>query len=406
MRRFLALLAPAVALLLSSCAAAPVADKKPEIPFYLKPTSFAALPGWQADSVSAALPALQKSCARIATKKADISFGPVPFAGTYADWQTACAALPADMSDAAARGYFEAAFTPYEVWGDDGRDGLFTGYYEPLLHGSATKHAPYLTPLYGRPDDLISVNLGDFKDELKGQTVVGRVKGQNLVPYFTRAQIDNGAIDKSAQQIVWVSSPVDAFFLHIQGSGFVEMDDGTTLHVGFAAQNGHAYYAIGQELIKRGALDSKTVSMQGIRDWLEKNPDEAPKVMDLNESYVFFRTLTGDGPLGAEGVALTPQRSLAIDRKKFPYGAPFFIDAAPPEGGTPKLQQLMIAQDTGGAIKGAVRGDFFWGAGDAATHNAGVMKSPGQSYILLPKAVKVPEMYNLKSRKIAADYNP
>ncbi len=391
--------------LLSSCATAPVVKKAD--PFYLKQTSFTALPGWSTDKLSAALVPLQKSCARIATKKPEMSFGPVPFAGTYKDWQQACTSLPPSGDDAAAKTYFETSFTPYEIWGEQGRDGLFTGYYEPTLHGSLTKHDKYQIPIYSRPDDLITVNLGDFKDELKGETVVGRVKGQNLVPYFTRHQIETGAIEKQDKQIVWVDNAVDAFFLHIQGSGQVVMEDGGILRVGFAAQNGHAYYAIGQALIKNGALTKENVSMQSIRGWLEAHPADAPKIMDLNESYVFFRKLDGDGPLGAEGTALTPQRSIAIDRKKFPYGAPFFIDAEGP-GEQGHISQLMVAQDTGGAIKGAVRADFFWGAGPEAAEHAGVMKSAGQDYILLPNSVTVPPEYRAAARHIpqkAIGYN-
>ncbi len=372
-------------LFLAACAMPAESVKKKEEPFFLKPTAFTALPGWQEDDVAAALPALEKSCARIAKKEADKTFGPTDI-GTYADWQETCAKLPTEATQA--RAYFEENFTPYEIWGDKGRDGLFTGYYEPILHGALKKNRKYNIPLYARPADLISVNLGDFKESLKGENIMGRVKKDKLVPYYTREEIEEGAIKKT-KKVIYVDNAVDAFFLHIQGSGQVQMKNGKTLRVGYAAANGRAYYAIGQELIKRGELKKENVSMQAIRQWLEENPDEAEEVMNLNESFVFFRKLDGDGPLGAEGVALTPGRSMAVDRKKLPYGAPVFVDAAAPEG-EGRIQKLMVAQDTGGAIRGAVRGDYFWGAGDEAAHNAGVMKSAGQSYILLPKSVAVP----------------
>ncbi|HYD18289.1 MAG TPA: MltA domain-containing protein [Patescibacteria group bacterium] len=480
MRRVLPLL---LLVLLTACAGADKAApaKKKDDPFYLKPTTFNALPGWQADNQAEALAAFTRSCARIAKKDAEKSFGPTPIAGSYRDWQAVCAKLPVDASTSpangqgilrdgtitltgivyknpeewiiwlngqklypnnlpkeiidikvekdsahikwfdkklygviavtvrpnqqydietgltqsipmSARSFFESEFTPYEISDAEDRDGLFTGYYEPVLRGSLTKHDKYLVPLYARPDDLITVNLGDFKPELKGETITGRVNKDKLVPYFTRADIEKGAIKDEEKKIVWVDSAVDAFFLHIQGSGQVQMEDGTVLRVGYAAQNGHAYTAIGKSLLEKKELQPGNVSMQSIRQWLETHPDRAAEIMNINESYVFFRKLEGDGPLGAEGVALTPGRSLAIDKKKFPYGAPVFIDAAAPEG-EGKLQRLMIAQDTGGAIRGAVRGDFFWGAGEQAAHNAGIMKSKGQAYLLLPKTATVPPEY-------------
>lgn len=364
--------------------------KKDDDAFYLKPVAIASLPGWAADNTAEALPALARSCARILKKDETVSFGPVPFAGTYADWQSACEGLPEDASDAAARTYFDENFRAYEVAGAEEGDGLFTGYYEPYLRGSLEKKDGYAFPLHARPSDLVTVDLGAFKESLKGESIIGRVAGDKFVPYFTRGEIEKGALEEE-EKIVWVDDPVDAFFLHIQGSGQVRMEDGTVLRVGYAAANGRAYYAIGKELLNRGALTKENVSMQSIRDWLATHPQEAEVVMNLNQSYVFFRKLEGDGPLGAEGVALTPRRSLAVDRRKFPYGAPFWLDAEAPDKSGGRIRRLMVAQDTGGAIRGAVRGDFFWGAGDEAAHNAGIMKSAGKFYILLPKSVEIPE---------------
>ncbi|MBI1214734.1 MAG: murein transglycosylase [Alphaproteobacteria bacterium] len=372
------------------------ANKTPAI--YLEKTDIASLPGWTQDASENAIPALLKSCKRFLKKKPEVSVGPLPYAGAYADWQPVCESLR-DMTPGnglAARQFMKDNFTPYAVYGDDGSQGLFTGYYEPLLHGAAEKRAPYLTPLYARPTDLVTVHLGDFKPSLKGETIMGRVADENLVPYYTRAQIEKGALKDRGREIVWVDNPVDAFFLHIQGSGLVQMEDGSVLRVGYAAQNGHAYTAIGRALIKQGALTKENVSMQSIRDWLEAHPEDAPKVMDINQSFVFFRKLPGDGPLGAEGVELTPRRSMAVDRHLIPYGVPVWLDAQAPQGNAQegaRLQRLMIAQDTGGAITGAVRGDFFWGAGDDATAKAGAMKSAGRYYIFLPKSVTVPEKY-------------
>lgn len=392
MRRFPFLLF--AVLCLSSCVTADVGKAKKQPPFYLKKTEYSALPGWEADNSADALAPLQKSCDAILKADAATTFGPLPYAGTYADWQDVCRKLPDAADEAAARLFFAENFTPYEIWDDQDRDGLFTGYYEPVLRGSLTRKKPYLIPLYARPADLITVNLGDFKPGLKGETVMGRVKGEKLVPYYTRAEIEKGKL-KGQKKVVWVDDAVDAFFLHIQGSGRVILPKGKVMQVGYAAANGRAYTAIGKELVRRGALDKKDVSMQTIRAWLEAHPKEAPGVLDVNESYVFFRKLDTKAPLGAQGVELTPGRSLAVDRKLVPYGAPVWMDAETPEK-TGRLQRLMIAQDTGGAITGAVRGDFFWGAGAEAAEKAGIMKSAGQAYILLPKTVEVPAKFSIR----------
>lgn len=393
----------AALIFLSACTPAEMVKKDEAVHF--KKTSFEKLAGWQVDEQGYALEAFRKSCTRIVKKDPADSFG--AYAGTYADWQPLCEKISLLLlaTNDEARAFFEQYFTPYEVHGGKGTEGLFTGYYEPLLQGSLEKKPPYLIPLYARPDDLITVNLGDFRPELKGETVMGRVDGEKLVPYFKRAEIEAGVLAEKKKEIIWVDSAVDAFFLHIQGSGQVKMEDGRVLRVGYAAQNGHAYLAIGKTLIERGALSKENVSMQSIRQWLEANPDQAQDVMNLNASYVFFKAQEGEGPLGAEGVPLTPQRSLAVDRKKIPYGMPLWLDAQEPEG-EGRLQRLMVAQDTGGAIRGTVRGDYFWGAGDEAAHKAGLMKSTGVFYVLLPKTVVLPQEYlTVRRAEKAFQYN-
>lgn len=366
----------ALCLVLAACAAP--SKKATEEKIILKKTSFAKLPGWDKDALDQVLPALSKSCARIQGRGAADKFG---LLGTYGDWQVACRALPSDPVQA--RAFFEQNFTPYEIHGND-REGLFTGYYEPRLTAATSGG----TPLYARPSNMFTADLGDFVPELKGKTITGRVEGEKFVPYYTREQIEKGAIKGAAEEIIRVDDPVDAFFLQIQGSGQVRRADGSVLHVGYAAQNGLKYEAIGKELIARGELTKENTSMQTIRAWLEAHPQEAQALMNTNPSYVFFREIGADGPLGAEGVALTPGRSLAVDRAKLPYGTPVFVDAAAPEAAGknegPRFQRLMVAQDTGGAIRGAVRGDVFWGAGEDAAFKAGVMKSPGYGYVLLP----------------------
>jgi len=238
---------------------------------------------------------------------------------------------------------------------------------------------------------LINVDLGQFSEELQGKRIVGRLQGRRLTPYPERQGIVAGALAGRGLEIVYVDDPVDAFFLQIQGSGRVQLGDGEEMRLGYAGGNGRRYYAIGRELIKRGILSKENVSMQSIRAWLSANPLQGEEVMDLNASYIFFRELQGTGPIGALGVALTPGRSIAVDRRLIPLGIPVWLQAshpaADPEQGDRPLHRLVLAQDTGGAIKGGVRGDIFWGHGPAAAAIAGRMKNAGQWFLLLPKAL-------------------
>lgn len=365
----------------------------------LKPATYEQLPGWSEDSFDGIANAYSKSCARILKMPDDRAFGPLPQAGTYKDWKPVCIDFMGligklygqekqeTLSDHSAqiRQFFEAHFMPYQVRAGDNPEGLFTGYYEAHLRGSFERSGPYQTPLYQRPDDLVMVNLGQFRESLKGQRIAGRVERGQLRPYENRAEIVNGQWPHNDKTLIWVDSPVDAFFFQIQGSGVVDLPDGRIARIGYAGQNGHPYYAIGRELIKRGALTKETVSMQSIRAWLETYPDQAAEIMNTNQSYVFFRLLDDEGPLGGEGVALTPERSLAVDRTQIPYGTPIWLTTRPALDNEQRLQKMMIAQDTGGAIRGAVRGDVFWGYGKDAEHNAGHMQSKGSYWILLPK---------------------
>lgn len=352
----------ALALILAGC----VAEKRPP-ELVLEKISFADVPGWRDDDPAAALPALRKSCPKLG-----------------ADWRAACAAL-AQLADADARQYFERWFEPNRVTDRGDADGLITGYYEPELHGARVRSARYRVPLYRLPDDLVSVDLGMFRPSLKGERIAGRVDRGRLVPYPSRAEIDRGALAGRGLETIWVDDPVDAFFLHIQGSGRVTLDDGTMLRVGYAGTNGRIYTAIGRELVKDGAMKVEDVTMPAIRAWLAAHPDKAEAMMSRNESFVFFRVLPGEGPVGAEGVVLTPGRSLAVDPKFLPLGAPVFVATVDPLEPSRPLRRLMVAQDTGGAIRGPVRADFFWGHGAEAAERAGTMKGGGTLYLLLPK---------------------
>ena len=353
----------------------------------LTPARFADLPGWTDDRIAEAVPALARSCTRIAALPAGRPIGPV--GGTAADWAGPCAALAALPAGdhAAARAFFQEWFTPYAAGNNGTRRGLFTGYYEAQLRGARAPGGLYVQPLYKRPPDLVMVELGEFSETWKGQRTAGRVKDGRLRPYEDRAAIEAGALKGKGLELLWVDDPIGAFFLQIQGSGRVTLPDGSDVRVGYAGQNGHRYVAIGKELIERGALTREEVSLQSIRAWLQANPAEAAAVMNKNPSYVFFQELKGDGPVGADNLVLTPGRSLAVDRTHVAIGLPVWLDAEDPLDTSARLRRLLVAQDTGGAIRGPVRGDVFWGHGPEAELRAGKMKSAGEYWLFLPKSV-------------------
>ncbi len=359
----------------------------------LEAVTFSTLSGWTEGRQGEALVAFKRSCARLLGLPEERSLGAGGRAGSVADWRELCeaaAVLPVD-DDAAARGFFQAWFAPLRVRNNERAEGLFTGYFEPELRGSLNRGGPYTVPLHGRPTDLVTVDLGAFRHDLEGRRIAGRVLDGRLRPFENRAEIVAGALDDKAPVLAWLDDPIAAFVLHIQGSGRIVLAEGGELRVGFAGQNGHPYVAIGRELIRRGAIARERISLQTIRDWLKRNPDQAAEVMAVNRSYVFFHVLEGVGPVGAQGVVLTPGRSLAVDRRYLPLGAPLWLEArapAPqPESPDRPLHRLMVAQDTGGAIRGPVRGDVFWGHGPDAEAVAGRMKHQGRYYLLLPRAL-------------------
>jgi membrane-bound lytic murein transglycosylase A len=384
---------------LAACAQGPaLAPAKPSISgapitgpsASFRAVDFRALKGWDADDPSQALPALKRSCERLMRQGDDAIVGPNGIAGRVRDWRAPCSQIavltrstPPEM-----RRILEAHFRPWAL--EDGSDGLFTGYYEPELNGSRRPAPSYSAPLYRRPPDLVMVELGEFRADYRGQRIAGKVVNGQLRPYASRAEIDAGALNGKNLEFLWLSDPIDAFFLAIQGSGRVKLTDGSITRVGYEAQNGHAYFAIGRELVRRGVMSADQVSMQSIRAWLAANPKEAPAVLATNPSYIFFREITGDGPIGSQGVVLTPGRSIAIDPTHAPMGAPIWLEADDASALIGSFQRLMVAQDTGGAIKGAVRGDVFWGSGAEPGERAGVMKARGRWFIFLPVGVIPP----------------
>jgi membrane-bound lytic murein transglycosylase A len=372
--------------------AAPVEPPPPKL--LLEAAAFADLPGWGADAQAEALPALRSSCRQLLGKPPGTPVGPQAVAGYAGAWKPACTALAAvpEGDSARLRQVLEARFTPYLATNRGEAEGLFTGYYEPLLRGSRKRAPGFEVPLYRQPRDLVVLDLGRFKPDLEGRKIAGRFERGQLRPYFDRAEIDGGALAGRGLEVVWVDDPVDAFFLHIQGSGRVALPDGRELRVGYAGQNGHGYVALGKVLLELGALEKGQVSMQTIRAWLEAHPTEVTALLAQNPSYVFFRELQEGGPVGAQGLVLTPERSLAADLAWHPLGVPVWLAATHPAEtpGTPDppLEKLLVIQDTGGAIKGPVRGDVFWGHGPRAEEIAGRMKHRGRLWWLLPNEVR------------------
>ena len=354
-------------------------------PLRLTKISFADLPGWGQSNPRAALAAFVRSCAALEKQDSSTPLGGAGYGGTVSDWRAPCRAA-GTASDP--RAFFEDWFTPLALGAGEVRDGLFTGYYEPQLAASRFRHGAFQTPVYGVPSDLISVDLGAFRAALRGERIAGRLDGRRLVPYATRAQIDAKGLPQ-APVLFYADDAVAVFFLHVEGSGRVRFDDGGLARVSYAAQNGQAYTAIGRSLIARGVLARQDVSMQSIRAWLKANPLAARAVMETNASFVFFKMEPiGDAALGAkgaEGVALTPLASLAVDARLHPLGVPFFVATTQPDG--KMLDDLYVAQDIGGAIRGALRGDIFFGFGAEAEAQAGRMKQTGRLYALLPKPI-------------------
>jgi membrane-bound lytic murein transglycosylase A len=300
--------------------------------------------------------------------------------------------MPALPDADAVRAFFQDFFLPWQSLQPDGsQDGLVTGYYEPLLRGSRTPSYKYRYPLYAAPDDLLVVDLSAIYPELKSLRLRGRLQGNRVVPYWTREEIENGFAPVHGKELAWVDDPVELFFLQVQGSGRIQLDNGNIMRVGYADQNGYPYRSIGRWLVENGELTLDKASMQGIKEWGRRHPDRLPALLNANPSYVFFRELPNhaSGPMGSLGVPLTPERSIAVDPRVIPMGAPVWLATTWPNSGQP-MNRLVMAQDTGSAIQGNVRADYFWGFGEEAGKLAGAMKQKGRMWVLLPKDYPMP----------------
>jgi membrane-bound lytic murein transglycosylase A len=330
----------------------------------LAPVRFDQLRGWRDDPMAPAIAALLRSCAAVLAKPdgvaLDVSTKSLDF-GHVGEWRapcTAASAVPANDTGAV-RQFFETAFAPFLAGNNGDSEGLFTGYFEIALDGSRQRGGAFQTPIYRRPADRAR---------------------------YTRAEIEDGALAGQGLELLWVDDPVDAFFLEIQGSGRVRLHEGGTVRVGYDGSNGKPYVAVGRLLIERGELPRERVTMASIRAWMKAHPKEGAALRRDNPSFVFFREIVGDGPLGAERVALTAGRSLAVDRAFIPLGLPIWLEVQ--ERFAPEvIRRLVIAQDAGGAIKGPVRGDLFWGHGAAAAAGGGAMNASGRYYLLLPREI-------------------
>jgi len=366
----------------AGCAACPVCPTPPIVAPRINPleqVDFGALTGWKDGEQAAAWPALLSSCQALRFREA---------------WRGACARAMElrSPSDEEARRLLEEQFVPWRLANPDGTlDGMITGYYEPLLRGSRAKAGPYVYPLYGPPDDLLTIDLSATNPDLRGVRLRGRLEGKKVVPYYSRAEIARGVAPVAGKEILWVDDPVEAFFLHIQGSGRIQLDGGETLRLGYADQNGHPFQSIGRYLVDQGELKLGETSMQAIKSWAAANPKRLDELLNQNPSFVFFRELPladpASGPVGALGVPLTAGRSIAADPRYVPLGAPVFLATTFPSTTMP-LTRLVLAQDTGGAIRNPVRADFFWGFGADAGVQAGRMRQQGRMWVLLPKGVK------------------
>lgn len=359
-------------------------------PVELKQVSFSDLPGWQQANLQPSLTAFKQSCSAFLRQRGDKKVGSKKFELTASAWKPLCQqAVKLENPDTATlKQFFESNFTVVKFEKNGEVDGLFTGYYMPLLHGSREKTEHYAYPLYATPKNKVSLDLADFDPSFGHRKLSGLVEGNTLKPMPERAQINQGVLKKSSDVLVWVDDRIERFFLEIQGSGVVELPDGSHMIIGYDSANGAPYKAIGSVLINQKGMSRDGLSMDRIRQYLLKHTDEMDEVLHQNKSFVFFRELKQKAALGSQGVPLTPGYSLAVDRKWIPLGMPMWLDTTylDSDKKTKPLQRLMIAQDTGGAIKGMVRGDVFWGDTKQAEFIAGNMKNRGHYYLLIPKA--------------------
>ena len=378
---------------LALSAAAPASAQTPALKIpnsQLEPLAWSDLGGWAEDDHMAAFKTFMDSCRAILPRS-----NPVREAGPmFSALQHVCRRARAYMASDSekARGFFEINFRPVRIATLGEAAGFLTGYYEPIVEGSPTWSEEFQVPVYRRPSNLIPGGRRRISDGFPNKGLVGRKLGRkNIVPYYDRGEIEEGVLTGRNLEICWLKDPIDLLFIQIQGSARISMPDGSIIRLNYAAHNGHPYSAVGRFLIENGAIAREEMSMDRIRRWMEDNPDDAKEIRRKNKSYVFFRVpalSSTEEPKGAQGVSLTPGRSIAVDKALHIYGTPFYIEAELPiESGQPttKFRRLMIGQDTGSAIVGPARADLYFGAGQDAGKIAGRIRHPGRFAMLVPR---------------------
>ncbi len=346
----------------------------------LKQASFEDLASFESDDFSQIVPAFELSCQAIkehpdVLKKSAVQIDSALYLKTCDDFK----ALE-KKDNSTIKAFLKSRFTPYLVTYNGTSNGQFTSYYEAEIRASKKKHGKYQYPIYGRPNDLIEINLKDFDETLPNKRLTGRIEKGKFIPYFERKTIDEKGID--APVILWGDDKIDIFLMQIQGSAVALLDDGTSVRIGYADNNGLKFQPIGRIMLEKGLLEPGNVSMASIREFLRKNPKLANENMNENQRFIFHRIVDADGPLGKLGVPLTAGRSLAVDTDFIPLGSILWLETTAPAN--KPLNKLVLAQDVGSAIKGAVRGDYFWGHGEEALQQAGQMNAIGKYYILVP----------------------
>jgi len=359
----------------------------------LTKVKYSDLPNWADDKHSEAVPSFLRSCERLALLDDKAAIGADGHGGRAGQWRAACAAAKKVKAgdDAAAKAMFEAEFVPWQAAGKNGPDGKMTAYDVQQLHCARKKDKKFLYPIYSRPSDLQVLDLSKFIKDAHGRRIWGKFEKGEFVPHFSRAEIRKGALDGKNLEIMYCDDPVDVLYTHIEGSGKAVMDDGSTVWLEFAGKNGRAYRGVGGVLKGMGELTAPgSGTMQGIRAWFTANPKRFDEVVDQVQSFVFFAESSKPGAVGSQMVILTAKRSMAIDRAFIAHSTPIWVETKVPLAGkqeTVLWHSLLIAQDTGGGILGAVRGDLYWGDDDEALEVAGRLGGAGRYWLLLPKGV-------------------
>ena len=351
----------------------------------LQKVSFASLINWNKDKIDDGFDKALRDVCLVIDKKNGVFLGDGVIKIPLKEYKKHCSNILKITKNSELKKYIYKNFEPYKVIYNNSDEGKFTSYYEAEVRVSYSRDEKYKYPIYGKPDDLIEVNLQELDSSLPNKRLVGRVENGKIVKYYTRKEIEENPIN--APVILWGDSLVDIHIMQIQGAAVGELPDGKKIRIGYADNNGHKFRGIGSILLEKKALASGKYSMDNIRDWLRKNDKDAKESMQLNNRFIFHKIVEADGPIGAMGLPLVAGRSLAVDKDFIPLGVMVWLETYTPDG--KRLNKLVMAQDIGGAIKGAIRGDYFWGYGEEAFINAGKMNSKGKYYLLLPKNIEV-----------------